>query len=288
MKQLILATNTLEHARFPDFVVDMGVKHAGASIVIMGDLLNIFPEPGEDLENSMYFKLYGQELIHEMQRLVDTNFKDVASSLFISRLEEMFLPLGKHYDNCLSMAQQRYDTMFEAIAEKGKVPEIIVCPGNMDYPDFLHECAARYSFLKILDNNHIDVAGLKIGAVGGNPNDAHPFRGVAEISPYEMHPKEYERRLWHMKGVNVLLTHITPIESDELLAFTQKSSVEMVISRAPFNFKAKPGFYRGALEKRKISEKALVFVRPFDVPKNDYYVLDLTKKLNLTMETWLA
>lgn len=287
--EIILASNTLEHKGFPKFLIGMAEKHPASSVYMTGDLLNIFPEPGEDLEGSMHYEIFGDVLKVELDRLVGTGFQNIHESVFIEHLNHMFQPFGKHYDRCHEMGWKRYETMFSAIDDMmSAFPDfsLVVVPGNMDYPDMLRLMEAKFAWLKILDGDFITINGVSLAGVGGNPNNLMPFRGSAEISPYEMAPAEYLRRLKRLKKSDVLLTHVTAMECDLLMSTFKESSIKMVISRAPFNFKAEPGNYRGALQVNQFEDKRCVSVRPFDYPRNEYFVLHVGESLDLKTEIW--
>ena len=67
--ELVLVSNVLEHAGFPDFVRAVSKAHPNASILSTGDFLNVFPEPGEDLRASIFYELFGGAIDTEMDRL---------------------------------------------------------------------------------------------------------------------------------------------------------------------------------------------------------------------------
>ena len=61
--KLVLASNILEHPAFARFLQSAVARVPDAAICVTGDLLNVFPEPGEDLQGSIVHELYGGELI---------------------------------------------------------------------------------------------------------------------------------------------------------------------------------------------------------------------------------
>lgn len=282
--QAILLSNMLEHDQFPKFLKQTAHEHPEAVFVVMGDLLNIFPEPGEDLKGSIFYDIYGDMIFDAMDDLVKTQFKFVDKSPFVGPLEEIFLPTGKHFAQALEMAQVRYKRFFANIADAlsafaGELKFLFI-PGNMDYPYLSAiEVAPNPLFLQ-LDNAVFARDGVKIGGVGGNPNTAHPFRGVVEISPYEMHEAEYKRRLWALEGIDVLFTHLSPFESPDMQEFLKDSKVQLSVCRAPFNFKRASDF-RGELKIQSEQGKSVIMVRPFDFPEHHYFKVNIEPgKLN--------
>ncbi len=285
--QLILASNVLEHKHFPDFMRDMRARHRGAWCVISGDLLNVFPEPGEDLCGSIFHELYGDVIVSGLDALVRDRFKSVKDSILLPFLRNMFLPTGSHYQQAKEIAQRRYRRLFDRIENA----RVLFIPGNMDFPRESEKCIIGRPNLVQLDQEILEISSYKIGGVGGIPNTCHPFRGLVEISPYEMHEEEYRRRLFALTGVDVLLTHLSPEESPALAEFLRDTPVKLLICRAPFNF-ARSSDFRGALQVHEVSGKSVVHVRPFDYPVNNYYVLNLApdslSSAQVTMHRWEA
>lgn len=274
----ILLSNMLEHECFPSFLRYTASLHPEAIFVVMGDLLNIFPEPGEDLRGSIFYEIYGDMIFKAMDDLVDTRFQFVKESPFVEKLYEMFSPTGKYFEQATSIAKLRYENFFTnitlALQKTGNKLKFLFIPGNMDYPFLSAVTVANNSLFLQLDNAIFECDGVKIGGLGGNPNTAHPFRGIVEISPYEMHELEYERRLNLLSGVDVLLTHLSPFEFRPLHDFLKNSVVQLSICRAPFNFTRYADF-RGELKLQKEAEKSVIMVRPFDYPKHKYFIIDI-------------
>jgi len=288
--KLILASNILEHPGFVDFVKDASIRHSNAAFVVTGDLLNVFPEPGENIEGSIAHNLYGHIIRQGLDELIRTGMRESGSSCLLPSLKDLFHPSGVGFYKAKAMARERYRHLFRVIEKSLKFllgPRFFYIPGHMDYPLEAAAEIASCDHLRQVDQEILTIAGTKIGALGGIPNTAHPFRGVTEISPYEMHEKEYERRLNLLWGVDVLLTQLSPSESPALELFVRESPLRVLVCRAPFNFK-KAHDFRGALEAVTLYGKTIVNVRPFDYPKNDYLVLDLKNLESIQHFEWQA
>jgi len=85
---------------------------------------------------------------------------------------------------------------------------------------------------------------------------------------------EYERRLWALEGVDILVTHLSPKEYPPLADFVRRTRLQMLVCRAPFDFSSQ-GDYRGKMQMYAIDSKHVVEVRPFDFPVNAAIVLRL-------------
>lgn len=277
--KLILASNVLEHPGFTEFMRDVSSQHSNSIFAVTGDLLNVFPEPGEDIQGSICHELFGEIVETGLNALIESRFRDVDQSALVPMLKEVFYPHGKHFDDAKKIARARYRRLFQGFEKalrfkESAYPAFIYIPGNMDYPDQAAVEIADSRLFRQIDCEVIQIDGVKIGALGGIPNSTHPFSGIAEISPYEMHVKEYERRLEMLWGVDVLMTHLSPAESPSIDRFLRESPLKLLICRAPFDFQRKADF-RGALELVSHYEKTVLMVRPFDYPKNSYFVVDL-------------
>lgn len=271
--KFILASNVLEHQAFSSFISDAITAYPGVNFLVAGDLLNIFPEPGEDFKGSIFYEIYG-ELICELDCLVRNNFREVEKSILLKPIQDMFLPLGNHFTKTKNIAFIRYKNLFTSLAKSLKNSQLYFIPGNMDYP-ILSKCLTMNSrCIHQIDNEVLEKDGIFIGGIGGVPNTNHPFRGVIEISPYEMTEAEYERRLKNLWGVDVLLTHVSPQEFSILKEFLVNSPLKLLICRAPFNFR-RHNNYRGSLELHAIGNKYVINISPFDYPENQTYVVDL-------------
>jgi hypothetical protein len=290
--QVLLASNILEHPGFFEFVAQTGEKHPQTPLLVTGDLLNIFPEPGEDLAGSIFYELYGDMMIREMDRLVETRFQQIEQSAFIAPLREMFLPTGKTAGLAQQKARQRYEAFFRALSRALGERHCHFIPGNMDYPLIAAGLLGAHPHIHQLDCGVVDFDGITVAGLGGIPNTAHPFRQVVEISPYEMTQAEYERRLHALRGVDVLMTHISPEEYPPLLDFLTQSPLKLLICRAPFDFRRASDF-RGKLELQTIGDgltddestaKAVIRVRPFDFPENRAFLVNLA--LGCTTGDW--
>lgn len=277
--KLCLATNILEHDAFFRFVEAVRGEHPDVAFVVAGDLLNVFPEPGEDLRGSIFQDLYGGALIADgLDELVRTRFRDVARSRLVDPLRQMFSGTGERYADATRCAARRYGRFFDRLdAARGASPFIFV-PGNMDYPRLCYAETRHREGITQIDADFIELSGVRVGGVGGIPNTNHPFRGVVEISPYEMTEAEYARRLRQTRDVDVLVTHLSPEEYPPLDAFLADSPVRLLVCRAPFNFR-REGDYRGRLETEVRYGKQVIKVRPFDHPANTAYLLDLDQGL---------
>ena len=275
--KLILLSNILEHADFPKFLAEVSKQEPQALFVVTGDLLNVFPEPGEDLKGSIFYELYGDMMLSGMDELIANRFKNVKESPLVEPLFHMFSPMGQNYEKAKAIACDRYKQFFDQVRwllkDTGRL-RFLYIPGNMDYP-FLSaiEVADDPRFIQ-LDHEAVLIDGVCVGGLGGIPNTAHPFRQIAEISPYEMHEAEYERRLSSLSGVRVLLTHLSPSESPALKQFLRTTPVELLICRAPFDFNRDQDF-RGELCTYEEEGKSVICVRPFEGPENTYYEVEL-------------
>ena len=288
--KLILASNILEHRGFGNFVSDSLLRHPNAAFAVTGDLLNVFPEPGEDVRGSISFELYGDIVTKGLNELIRTGMREVATSCLLPLLRDMFYPTGTGFNRAKHIARQRYRNLFRHVekALQYQVGErFFYIPGNMDYPLEAATEISPYKHLRQVDFEILDLGGAKIGCLGGIPNAAHPFRGIVEISPNEMHENEYERRLNLLWGVDVLLTHLSPSESPAIDAFIRESPLKVLICRAAFNFKRTSDF-RGALEAVSLHGKTVINIRPFDYPKNSYLVLDLEDLSSIEHCIWEA
>src|SRR5689334_7620239 len=94
--KLVLVFNLLENEAFPDFLRATAGAHPDADILCAGDLLNIFPEPGEDFAGSMFHEIFGARVVDEVRRLVETGFSAADDSWLVEPLRDMFLPGGAH------------------------------------------------------------------------------------------------------------------------------------------------------------------------------------------------
>jgi len=272
--KFVLVSNILEHPGFFDFVRETSKAHPDCSFLVTGDLLNIFPEPGEDLKGSIFHELYGEMIITEMDNLIKTRFQNLEASPFIQPLQQMFTPLGQHTHAAEAIAKARYEQFFKNLSQALGDTHFYTIPGNMDYPRLAASALYPYPQIHQLDCEVMTVDGVRIGGLGGIPNTVHPYQGIVEISPYEMTEAEYERRLRLMHGVDILLTHISPEEYPPLLDFLRESPLKLLICRAPFNFRRESDF-RGKLEIQSVEGKSVIKVRPFDYPINQAMLIEL-------------
>jgi hypothetical protein len=263
--QLVLVSNILEHAAFPDFLRAALAAHPEADVLCAGDLLNVFPEPGEDFAGSMFHEIFGARVVDEVRRLVDTGFSAADDSWLIEPLREMFLPGGASAHRALALADARYARLFAALAAAlGERPFHFI-DGNMDYPHLSRTRAAPFPALRPIGDAVHRLGGLTLAGVGGIPNNAHPFGGVVEISPNEMTPCEYDRRLSRLGRVDILCTHLSPEEAPALAALLARGGARVLVCRAPFDFRRARDF-RGRSSVRRVGEAWVVTVRPFEQP----------------------
>ena len=281
--QLVLMSNILEHPGFFDCVSHWATDHPGRGFLLCGDLLNVFPEPGEDLQGSIFAEINGDWIVPAMQALIDTRFQHLDQSRFVEPLKAMFTPNGATYSKANDIARQRYSRFFARLAQALGDSTFYYIPGNMDYPRLGLLATQPYPQIHQIDDEIVMLGQYRIGALGGIPNHSHPFRGLAEISPYEMAPQEYERRLWGLAGVDVLITHLSPEEYPPLLDFVRQTTLKTLVCRAPFNFRRQSDF-RGQMEVciDEPSGKPVYKIRPFDYPHNQAMVIDLNKCNSLT------
>ena len=273
--KIVLASNVLEHPGIASFLTAACRRWPASAVLVSGDLLNFFPEPGEDLEGSIFHEIYPDGLIvREMDRLVETRFAAPDQSRFIAPLRDMFLPTGPNVAKTRALARARYQRLFATLDGAMGNQRLYFIPGNMDYPRLADEAARQSRNLEMLDDDIVDLDGVRLAGLGGVPNTVHPFRGVVEISPYEMTEAEYGRRLNNLAGVDVLVTHVSPEECPMLRDFLEHTPLKLLICRAPFNFNRVSDF-RGALEIQKVGSKHVIKVRPFDHPENHAFVIDL-------------
>lgn len=269
----VLAANTMEHPGFVSFVQAAARAYPGAAFIVCGDLLNVFPEPGEDIAGSIFSAIYGPAFGDELDRLRLNYFRDVHKSPLIPQLREIFLPQGATYTQAMALASHRYTHIFAALSQASGNNELYYIPGNMDYPELSALFSAAYPNVFQLDGEIVDVGGVRLAGVGGIPSSAQPFGRVTPISPYEMTEEAYERRLAACWGADILVSHLSPAESPALDSFLRESPVRALICRAPFSLQ-EAGSCRGMSQCDYIEGKLVVRVRPFDYPENFAFVVD--------------
>lgn len=272
--KLVLVSNLLENEAFPDFLRAVSAAHPGAALLCAGDLLNIFPEPGEDFAGSMFHEIFGARVVDEVRRLVETGFSSADDSWLVEPLRDMFFPGGECAARALAMADARYAKLFAAIGGALFGRTFYFIDGNMDYPALSRLRAAAVPGLTPLGDAVIDLGGVTLAGLGGIPNTAHPFRGVVEISPNEMTEAEYERRLDRLADVDVLCTHLSPAEAPALARFLDRGGARVLVCRAPFDFRD-PRDYRGRCSVYRHGDAHVITVRPFEWPDGGAFVLDL-------------
>jgi Icc-related predicted phosphoesterase len=272
--KLVLVSNILENPGFPGFLRAVGALHPGAAVLSCGDFLNVFPEPGEDFAGSIFHEIFGERVVSEMRRLVETGFAAADASWLVEPLREMFLPEGASARRALGIADARYASLFARIDEAIDGARLHFIDGNMDYPDLTSARAAASRTLSPLGDRVVTLGGVRIAGLGGIPSTVHPFSGVVEISPNEMSEPEYARRLGHLAGADVLCTHVSPDESPALGRFLDEGGARVLVCRAPFDFAASRGF-RGPSSVHRRGDALVVTVRPFEWPAGSAPILDL-------------
>jgi hypothetical protein len=270
----VLVSNVLEHPGFPAFLRAATEAHPRAAVLCAGDLLNIFPEPGEDFAGSMFHEIFGARVVDEVRRLVATGFSAADESWLIEPLRDMFLPGGTSTRRALGIADARYARQFAAMDAALAGRPFYFIDGNMDYPSLTRVRAAETESLVPITDEVVDAGGVKLAGLGGIPNTAHPFRGVVEISPNEMSEAEYERRLSRLAGVDVLCTHLSPEEAPALADYLAEGGARVLVCRAPFDFR-REGCYRGHSTVRRLGDAWVVTIRPFEWPAGSALVLDV-------------
>ena len=272
--KLVLVSNILEHPAFPDFLRAVGADHPDAAVLSAGDFLNVFPEPGEDFAGSIFHEIFGERVVGEMQRLVETEFAAADDSWLVEPLRDMFLPTGACARRALGLADARYARLFARIDAAMDGMRLHFIDGNMDYPALSRARAAASRSLVPLGDTVTTLGGVRVAGLGGIPSSAHPFRGVVEISPNEMSDAEYERRLLRCVGTDVLCAHLSPEESPALARFLDEGGARILVCRAPFDFGRARGF-RGASSVRRRGDALVITVRPFEWPAGSALVLDV-------------
>jgi Icc-related predicted phosphoesterase len=271
--KLILAANTMEHPGFAAFVRDAMARYPDAALVIGGDLLNVFPEPGEDLQGSILYQIYGQMIDDELGKLRLNHFTDVEHSPLVGPLREVFQLDGRNYTEALAIASRRYARVFSSLREALGSRIVYFIPGNMDYPEvsalFSNACPGAFQ----LDGDMITVDGVRLAGIGGIPHSAQPFGHVTAISPYEMTDEDFERRLASVWGADVLISHLSPDESPALESFVRESPLRLLICRSPFSLR-EYGNCRGLSQCDYIEGKPVIKVRPFEYPENLAFIVD--------------
>ncbi|MFT3772096.1 MAG: hypothetical protein QM820_42360 [Minicystis sp.] len=272
--KLLLVSNVLEHAGFSEYLRAAAAAHPDAEVLCAGDLLNIFPEPGEDFAGSMFHEIFGSRVVDEMRRLVETGFSAADDSWLVEPLRDMFLPGGQSTRRALALADARYTRVFADIAGSLSGRSFYYIDGNMDYPGLSRSRAAAFPDLVPISDAIVDIGGVKVAGMGGIPNTAHPFRGVVEISPNEMSEAEYERRLESLVGAEILCTHLSPEEAPALARFLEQGHARILVCRAPFNFRHNRDF-RGRNGIRRFGDAWVISVRPFEWPAGSSLVIDV-------------
>ena len=272
--RLILAANTLENPGFPSFVRDCTASHPDAAVLVCGDLLNVFPEPGEDICGSIAYELYGEQVREGLRRLHEQNFADAGQSPLVHILRQLFADPGPQRARAAALAAARYKKVFASLATTHRRAPLVFIPGNMDYPQVAAQLLQRAQGITMLNGTQTLLGGLQLGGLGGIPSSAQPLHGIAPISPYELSDAAYEAQMRAIWGAEVVLSHLSPSESPALLEFVRRSPVRLLVCRAPFLLQ-QAGNCRGRSHFTWEAGKMIASVRPFDTPHNEAYMVDL-------------
>jgi hypothetical protein len=272
--RLILAANTLENPGFEAFVSDCTAAYPDAAVLVCGDLLNVFPEPGEDIAGSIAYELYGEPVREELNRLHAQNFADAQRSPLVCILHQLFLDPGPQRARAAAIAAARYEKIFAKLTAARRHAPLLFIPGNMDYPQVAARLLRHAPDIAMLDGTKALLGGLLLGGLGGIPSSAQPLHGIAPISPYELSDAAYEAQMQAIWGAEVVLSHLSPSESPALQDFVRRSPVRLLICRAPFMLQ-RAGNCRGRSQLSWEAGKMIVAVRPFDYPRNEAYMVDL-------------
>lgn len=273
--KFILVSNILENNDFINFLEDALAEHPDARFIVTGDLLNIFPETKEHLTKSMFYELYGRWVTDELEKLKKKTFRFFKNSPFTKALQEMFLPMGEYYQKAQAMALRRYEMFFSNIEAILGQNTMYFVPGDMDYP-ILAECISRRSnCFQSLDVKVVRLDGTIIGGVGGCPENLHPIHGIIDSTPNTMAVAEFKRKLNLMTDVDVLVTHISPEECQELKEFIRSSKVKLLICKSPYYCKSKENF-PGKLEQTKLYNTLIIKVKPFTKVDHQAMIIETT------------
>lgn len=286
--KFIVCSNTMEVPHFYDFIAAAVVQEPDAAFLVCGDLLNVFPEPGEDLEASIFFDLYGELIVEEMERLRATRFGDLANSRFIKPLRDMFAVGGASYEAARLKAAARYEALFDQLARALSGRPFFVIPGNMDYPDMLRAHCDEHPNMFYLDGDTVTIEGICVGGVGGIPRSAQPFFPHVDISPYERSDDDYARALSAVHSADVVLAHLSPSESPQVESFVREGTVKSFVCRAPFELTRRTGSCRGTSRMDFVDDTLLIQARPFEPAGNHAFVVQMGAEAvpDVTVFTW--
>ena len=273
--KFILVANVLENDKFINFLEDALVQYPDASFILAGDILNVFPETNEDIEDSMVYELYGRWITDELAKLRAKNFSFFQRSPFTKALEKMFLPMGEYYQKAHAMAERRYEKIFSHIETILGQNKLYFIPGDMDYPILAEYVARRAACFHSLDCRILKLAGSTFAGLGGNPANLHPVRGLIDSTLNPMAPAEFSRKLHMLRNVDVLVTHVAPEESSELKEFLRNAEVKILICRSPFHRQHKTNI-RGKLEISQLFNTTILKVCPFAAQEHQAMVVDIS------------
>ncbi len=265
----------MEAPNFYAFIAASGVGHPGSAVVVCGDLLNVFPEPGENLEASIFYEIYGDLIVEEMARLRVSHFADVAASRFIQPLRDMFSPKGPTRRVAEHIAAARYEQVFEHLQRALGSRQLFITPGNMDYPAMVALHARRYPNMHCLDGACVTIEGMRIGGVGGILRTSQPFYPIADVSPYERSDEDYAAALAAVQTAQVVLTHASPAEAPVIAHLLDAGAPTALLCRAPFEFEHAVGSCRGISRIHHHGNALIVAARPFEDYENHAFVVDL-------------
>lgn len=260
---------------FYAFLAASGVEHPGSAVAICGDLLNVFPEPGEDLEASIFFDIYGDMMVEEMARLRATRFDDIAASRLMGPLRDMFGADGPTRRVAEHIAAARYEEVFERLRQALGERHLFITPGNMDYPAMLARHCRRYANMHCLDGTCETVDGIRIGGVGGIPRSSQPFYPMVDISPYERSDEDFAAAFSAVEAAQVVLTHASPSEASAVDRFIDNGRAAALLCRAPFDLERPTGSCRGVSRVHYQGNMLTVATRPFEPQENHAFVVDI-------------
>ena len=273
--KLIVCANTMESPHFYAFVAASGVQYPSSAVAICGDLLNVFPEPGEDLEASIFYEIYGDLIFGEMARLRSTHFQNIAASRFIGPLQDMFGAQGATRRVAEHIAAARYEQVFEHLERALNGRHLFVTPGNMDYPDMVALHCRRRSNMHCLDGTHVTFEGICIGGVGGIPKSTQPFYPMVAISPYERSDEDFAAAFAAVDTAQVVLAHASLSESPAVQRCLQSIPCTVLLCRAPFELNRPTGSCRGVSRIHYQGHALMVAARPFETGENHAFVVDM-------------
>lgn len=274
--KVILSANLLENIGYVNFLEDVLAQDPEANFLVIGDLLNSFSTNKEYLTNSIFYELYGRLVVDEMEKITKAIFRFKKTSPFSKPLREMFSPVGEHQQKVQTMVVRRYERMFSKMQAILAQNTLYYLGGAMDYPEIINCITKGASCCCSLDNKVITIDGVKIAGISGIPNNARPMANILDLTPNEMVPAEYARKLNNILGVDILVTYVAPEQSKELRNFIKKSKVKLVICKAVDLVKKQEKFADN-LDVSMIKNTKIIKVQPFSLANHQAVVLNITK-----------